>query len=62
MKKAPSDEQAAKAWDQIMQIAEAHALIIQSYGGVATLATPEEQRKAGLRDRTLAAVGFEREA
>ena len=58
---APDDATAAAAWEAIMQIAERHALIVSAYGGVATLATPEEQRKAGLRDRVLRAGLFARE-
>ncbi len=58
---APSDAAAARAWDEIMRIAERHALIVQAYGGVATLAMPEEQRKAGIRERTLRAGLFELE-
>jgi hypothetical protein len=51
---APSDADAEKAWAQIMQIAEANALILRAYGGVATLATPRSQREAdGLRERVL---------
>lgn len=59
--KAPSDTKAEKAWDQIMAIAEKHALIVQAYGGVATLAVPIEQRKAGVRERVLRAGLFELE-
>lgn len=55
---APSDEAAALAWDRIMRIAEEHALIVQAGGGVATLAVPEEQRKAALRERCLRAAGM----
>ena len=49
----PSDADAAKAWDEIMEIASKHCLVVQAYGGVATLAMPEEQRSAGIRQRTL---------
>ncbi len=38
-----------------MRIAEEHVLIVQAYGGVATLAMPEEQRKANVREQTLRA-------
>ncbi len=55
---APSDEQAGKAWDRIMEIASKHALIVQAYGGVATLAVPYEQRKAGVREACLEAAGM----
>jgi hypothetical protein len=58
---APSDDEAAKAWDDIMRLAAAHALIVQAYGGVATLALPAEQRKAGIRERVLRAERFELE-
>lgn len=53
--RAPSDQQAEKAWDQIMELARANALIVDAYGGVATLAVPSEQRKAGIRERVLRA-------
>lgn len=49
----PSDEEAAAAWDRIMKDAAHHALIVQAYGGVATLAIPAEQRRAGIRERIL---------
>ena len=60
-RQVPADAEAHKAWDQIMVIAGSHALIVQACGGVATLATPEEQRKAGLRERVLATGLFEQE-
>ena len=50
---APSDMAADAAWDHIMKIAEAHALIVSAGGGVATLATPAAQRDAGIRNRVL---------
>lgn len=50
---APTDAKCADAWDRIMDIARAHALVVNAYGGVATLAIPEEQRKAGLRAQVL---------
>lgn len=50
---APSDAECAKAWEQIMAIASEHCLIVQAYGGVATLAMPEEQRAAGVRELAL---------
>ena len=59
--KAPSDAQAEKAWGEIMTIAERNALIVQAYGGVATLAVPVEQRKAGVREQVLRAGLFELE-
>ena len=51
----PTDAQALRAWTEIMHIAEAHALICQACGGTATLALPEEQRRAGIRNRVLRA-------
>jgi hypothetical protein len=52
---APSDEACEKAWDQIMAIARDHCLIIQAYGGVATLAIPQEQRRGDCRETVLQA-------
>lgn len=52
---APTDEACAEAWSRIMRIAEDHALIVAAYGGTATLAMPEEQRRAGVREQTLRA-------
>jgi hypothetical protein len=57
---APPDAESNKAWDQIMKIAQQHALIVSAYGGVATLACPEDQRKAGVRETVLDACGFDR--
>jgi hypothetical protein len=42
-----------KAWKEVMDLATKHALIVQAYGGVAVLFHPEEQRKQGIRARTL---------
>lgn len=53
MTRAPSDAACAKAWDRIMAIAQEHALVCQAAGGTALLAIPDEQRKAGIRDRVL---------
>ncbi|KKL71259.1 hypothetical protein LCGC14_2096750 [marine sediment metagenome] len=50
---APDDKDVDKAWDQIMQVARKHCLVIQAYGGVATLAVPVEQRKSGIREKVL---------
>lgn len=52
-RKAPDDAACAEAWKRIMRIASEHCLIVQSYGGVAVLAMPEEQRKNGLRQAAL---------
>lgn len=54
---APSDAACARAWETIMRMATAHALILQAYGGVATLAMPEDQRAADIRTTVLAAHG-----
>ncbi len=59
--KAPTDAQADLAWKQIMSIAERNALITFAFSGVATLAVPEEQRKAGIRESVLRAGLFELE-
>ena len=52
---APSDVECGSAWDRIMEIARKHALVVEAYGGAATLAIPCEQRKAGFRERVLRA-------
>jgi hypothetical protein len=44
-----------------MTVAARHALIVGAYGGVATIAMPDEQRRVGLRDRVLRAGLFELE-
>jgi len=50
---APMDDDATRAWDQIMTIAREHCLVVQAASGVATLATPSAQRESGLRDKVL---------
>jgi len=50
---AAGDDTAEEAWDAIMGIARDNGLIVQAYGGVATLAIPREQRSAGVRERVL---------
>lgn len=55
---APPDAAAEKVWDQIMALASRNALIVGAYGGVATLAIPSEQRKAGVRELVLRAGLF----
>lgn len=50
---APSDQEADKAWDQIVQLARDHCLVISAYGGATILATPTEQRREGLREKVL---------
>lgn len=57
----PSDGASAQAWDRIATLARDHALIVQAYGGVMTLATPEEQRNAGLRAQCLRMGNFDQE-
>lgn len=52
---APSDRECDQAWKTIMGIATDHCLIVQAYGGTATLALPEEQRKAAIREKVLMA-------
>ncbi len=60
---APSDAAAEAAWEEIMAIASRHALILEAYGGVATLALPRAQREVpGLRERVLRIGLFELEA
>lgn len=49
----PSDSNCLKAWQQIAEIARAHCLVVQAAGGVMTLALPEEQRSAEIRDLCL---------
>lgn len=55
-KTAPPDAEAEHTYTQVLLRAEAAGLIVQAYGGVATLAIPSEQRKAGLRTNVLMAV------
>lgn len=62
MKTAPPDAACAKAWERIMEIASSHALILQAYGGTATLALPANQRTAGIRQRVLFAHDMQEEA
>ena len=60
---APSDQEAEAAWSEIMAIADKNALIVNAYGGVATLALPREQRtQEGLRERVLRMGRFELES
>ena len=39
-------------WDEVMQLAEKYGFITAAYGGVAVLATYEEQQKAGIYEKT----------
>ena len=41
-----------KRWKEVMALAEKYQFIVQAYGGMATLATHEEQKKAGVFERT----------
>lgn len=52
-RKCPSDEVTGEAWKTIMALARKHCLIIQAYGGTATLAMPQDQRRAGIRSKVL---------
>ena len=45
-------------WQEVMDLAQHYGFIIQAYGGVAMLATHEEQKKAGLYERTQKAAGL----
>ncbi len=58
---APNDAQADDAWKKIMVLAERYALVVQAYGGSATLATPAAQRDAGIRNKCLRMVRFREE-
>ena len=40
------------SWEKVMKLAEENGYIVQTYGGVATLATHEEQKKAGIYEKT----------
>ncbi|MCL4822070.1 MAG: hypothetical protein KJ067_23325 [Vicinamibacteria bacterium] len=53
LKQAPPDAVAEAAYERIAEIAREHCLVMQSYGGVLTLATPAFQRREGLRERVL---------
>lgn len=53
---APPDQECNAAYTRLLREAERYALVVQAYGGVATLAIPEEQRKAGIRGNALAAA------
>ena len=55
----PSDAEVLRGYERIMEIARPLGIVVQSYGGVTTLALPSEQRKAtGLRQQVLAAHGM----
>lgn len=55
LKAAPSDAACDVAWAKIMRLAVDHGLVVQAYGGVATLATPGAQREQGVRAQVLRA-------
>lgn len=40
-----SNKKETPGWDEVLQLAEKHKLIVQAYGGVAVIATYEEQEK-----------------
>ena len=51
---APPDADAEKRYTELLKDAEGYGLIVQAYGGVATIAIPSEQRKhKGLRENVL---------
>jgi len=52
---APPDDAAERAYEEILKRAELFGLVVQAYGGVATIAIPREQRSAGIRARVLEA-------
>lgn len=52
---APTDAACAEAWTWIAQIASELCLIVAAYGGTMSLAMPEDQRAAGIRERVLLA-------
>lgn len=54
-KTAPPDADAIEVYTQVLRRAETAGLVVQAYGGVATLAIPSEQRKAGVRATVLQA-------
>ena len=58
-RKIPTDEHAEKAYAACMKIAADAGILTYAYSGIATLAIPSEQRKAGVRDDTLAMGLFE---
>jgi len=50
------------AWDKIMSLAKEAGFIVQAYGGTATLATHDAQKKAGIYEKTQKMNGREVEA
>lgn len=50
---APADKDAERIYEELMRTAARAGLVVNAYGGVATIAIPSEQRKAGLRQNVL---------
>ena len=55
---AVENDQERDDWQEVMDLAQKYGFIVQAYGGVATLATHEEQKKAGIYERTQKAAGL----
>ena len=55
---AVENDQEQDHWQEVMDLAQKYGFIIQAYGGVAVLATHEEQKEAGLYERTQKAAGL----
>jgi hypothetical protein len=53
---APSDSKVDGIYERLVKEAGAVGLVTFAYGGVATLAIPSEQRKAGIRGQVLEAA------
>lgn len=51
-----SDQDACEVYQRALKLAEEAGLIVCAYGGIATIATPDEQRKAGVRESVLCAI------
>lgn len=54
-----TDKAADAVYADVMRRAAEAGLVVQAYGGVATLAVPMEQRKAGIREEVLLAAGLD---
>jgi len=58
MKKPPATKDRCAAWDQIMEIARANALILSGAGGVVTLLHPDTQKDWGQEAKVLYMSGM----
>ena len=58
---AVENDQERDYWQEVMNLAQKRGFIVQAYGGVAVLATHEEQKKAGIYERTQKAAGLWKE-